>query len=280
MFRNNSILLLLAITFLAAILRYYKLDQYPVSLNWDEVSHGYNAYSILKTGHDEWGEILPFIFRAFGDYKLPVYIYSTIVPIFIFGLNAFAVRFISALAGTLAIPGIYLLTNSLFPDKKIKLGKIEVSLGHLAAFVLTLMPWHIFISRPALEATLALTLIIFVFYFLPRALERSTFYIPASLFLGLSLHTYNTQRVFVPLLVIIYSVLYRKQIKYSRRFSYLYLLSPYRWPLVSASKDTTNSRYSRKTLFFKSAKKGKAQPCLNPCQPLFTIAPCILPHQS
>jgi len=32
-------------------------------LNWDEVSHGYNAYSILKTGKDEWGKTFPLIFH-------------------------------------------------------------------------------------------------------------------------------------------------------------------------------------------------------------------------
>ena len=113
--KNKSLLALLILTLLGFILRFTGLDQNPPSLNWDEVSHGYNAFSILKTGKDEWGVTFPLIFRAFGDYKLPLYIYLTTVPVALFGLNAISVRLISVLAGTLAIPGIYLLTRQLFP---------------------------------------------------------------------------------------------------------------------------------------------------------------------
>jgi len=216
MFKSkNNLIFIALLTLTALFLRFYRLSDFPVSLNWDEVSHGYNAYSLLQTGKDEWGNFLPLIFRAFGDYKLPVYIYLTIFPVLIFGLNAFAVRFVSALAGTLAIPGIYLLTNSLFPDKNITICKLRLNLGHLSALVLTFMPWHFFISRPALEANLSLTLIIFGFFFLHRGLKDRKSLIFSSLLLGLSLHTYNTARVFVPALLLVFIFLFRKQIKFS-----------------------------------------------------------------
>ena len=64
-------------------LRLAAINLIPPSLNWDEVSLGYNAYSLLKTGRDEWGTVLPTIFRAYGDYKLPIYIYlATLSPFF------------------------------------------------------------------------------------------------------------------------------------------------------------------------------------------------------
>ena len=59
---------ILFVVFFGAALRFWKLGELPPSLNWDEVSHGYNAYSILKTGMDEWGVRLPLIFKAFVDY--------------------------------------------------------------------------------------------------------------------------------------------------------------------------------------------------------------------
>jgi len=186
------------ITILAALLRFWKLADMPPSLNWDEVSHGYNAYSILKTGRDEWGVFMPHIFRAFGDYKLPVYIYSTVIPVFLFGLNAFAVRFVSALAGTLAIPGIYLLTKQLFPHKSPN----TTHLALIASLLLAISPWHFFISRPALEANLALTFIVFGGYFLLRYFEKTSSLLPSAILFSLSLHTYNTARIFVPLLLI------------------------------------------------------------------------------
>jgi len=202
---KTNFLALIVITFLGLILRFWQLDKFPVSLNWDEVSHGYNAYSILTTGKDEWGTAFPLIFRAFGDFKLPVYIYLTVIPVFLFGLNAFAVRFVSALAGVIAIPLIYFLAKQLFPDRK--------NLGLIAAALLAFSPWHLFISRPALEANLALTLTIAGALFLLLGLKKTVYYLPAAVFFALAPHTYNTARVFVPLMLLAFFFIYRKALK-------------------------------------------------------------------
>src|SRR5512146_3517555 len=87
---------LFVIIIAAALLRFINLNAMPPALNWDEVSHGYNAYSILTTGKDEWGVSFPTIFRAYGDYKLPAYIYLTAVSEKFLGVDAFAVRLPSA----------------------------------------------------------------------------------------------------------------------------------------------------------------------------------------
>src|SRR3989344_3491019 len=91
--RKNIVLVSIIIG--ALIIRFWNLSSNPPSLNWDEVSHSYNAYSILKSGRDEWGNLFPIIFRAYGDYKLPVYIYLTVISEFFFGLTPFAIRFVS-----------------------------------------------------------------------------------------------------------------------------------------------------------------------------------------
>ncbi len=51
--------LFLSILILAFILRFYKLGTIPKGLDWDENSNAYNAYSILKTGRDEYGKFFP-----------------------------------------------------------------------------------------------------------------------------------------------------------------------------------------------------------------------------
>lgn len=88
---NNKVLFTFLIL-LFLLTRLYGLISVPSSVYWDEASIGYNAYSILKTGKDEWGEFLPLHFRAFGEFKLPVYIYSTIPFVYVFGLNEVSVR--------------------------------------------------------------------------------------------------------------------------------------------------------------------------------------------
>ncbi len=114
--KKNQFLVLIIV--IAALVRFIAIGDNPPSLNWDEVSHGYNAYSILKTGKDEWGKSFPTIFRAYGDYKLPVYIYLTAITESLFGLNAFAVRLPSVLAGIATVIFTYLLVSELFRPKK------------------------------------------------------------------------------------------------------------------------------------------------------------------
>lgn len=213
---KKQLLILALLTLIAGVLRFIFLGQFPVSPNWDELSHGYNAYSILLTGKDEWGVKLPLIFKAFGDYKLLFYIYLTTIPVAIFGLNVFAVRFISALAGTLAIPGIYLLTKALFPDKALRLKKISIPLSLISSFILTFLPWHFFLSRPALEANLALTLVIYGSYFFVKGIQKPINFTPASIFLGLSIHTYNSARVFVPTLLVAFVLIFWKKLKITK----------------------------------------------------------------
>jgi len=188
---NSTFLLLIFTTIFGGLFRFYQLDKFPISPNWDEVSHGYNAYSILQTGRDEWGTRFPMIFKAFGDFKLPLYIYLTIIPVKIFGLSVFSLRFISALAGVLAIPAIYLLSRNLLKSKQFAL---------IISFLLSISTYHIFQSRPALEANLSFTLIIAGFALLTTANTRKFWYLIGGLLLALSLHTYNSARVFVPLM--------------------------------------------------------------------------------
>jgi len=201
---KNKFVALGLILLLAGFLRFYDLTTAPPSLNWDEVSHGYNAYSILKTGQDEWGESFPLIFRAYGDYKLPVYIYTTTASIAAFGLNDFAVRFPSALFGLLSVLFTYLLVKRLFKNELIAL---------LSAFFLAISPWHIFLSRPAFEANLASFLVIAALYFFQLGLTKRWFWALSVFFLGLSVHTYNSARVFVPLILITLFCLYRDKIR-------------------------------------------------------------------
>ncbi|OGM30557.1 hypothetical protein A2630_02180 [Candidatus Woesebacteria bacterium RIFCSPHIGHO2_01_FULL_44_10] len=191
-------ILIVLIVALAFFLRIYKISANPSALNWDEVSHGYNAYSILKTGKDEWGKPFPIIFRAYGDYKLPVYIYLIAISEFFFGLNEFAVRLPSVLAGTGVVLFTYLLVNELFRSKKTAL---------LAALLMAVEPWSLFLSRVAVEANVALFFIISGVYFFVKKK-----YLPAILLLGVSVWTYNSARVFVPLLLASLHIIYKPKL--------------------------------------------------------------------
>src|SRR4030042_170835 len=67
--------LIILIILIAAFLRLWNLGSNPPHLSPDEAALGYNAYSIFKTGKDEYGMLLPVIFKSFGDFKPGFYIY-------------------------------------------------------------------------------------------------------------------------------------------------------------------------------------------------------------
>ena len=212
------------IIILATVLRLFWLDKVPPSLNWDEVSMGYTAYSVSQTGRDEWGEKLPLLFRSYGEWKSAVYIYVLVPFIKVFGLNAWAVRLPSAIAGILAVYLTYLIGRRLYSDK----------VGLWAAFFLAVSPWHVLLSRPAFEANVSLTLILAgLYYFLRSSTNydlRST--ILSALFFGLAPHTYNSAKVVVPFLAIylIWQSKLYKNLKYLLVF--LGMLSLFALPLT------------------------------------------------
>lgn len=189
--------LLLAILFLGIFLRFYCLDSIPPSLYSDEVSQGYNAFSLLKTGRDEHGIFLPISLRSFGDWKPPLPTYLMIPPIFVFGLKEYSVRFPSAIFGTLSIYLIYLISNKLFQKSKYK-NKISL----LAAFIISVSPWHIFQSRTAMLVIISLFFILLGIYFFIKNNSEKNFYL-GTFYLGLSIYAYYGARVIVPLLAIL-----------------------------------------------------------------------------
>lgn len=186
----NPKLIIILILLLAAFLRFYKIDQVPPALSWDEASIGYDAYSILKTMKDQWGQMTPFAFKSFGEYKYPLHIYASAVSIYFFGLNDFAVRFPSALFGIVNIFLLYLLVSKLFKNQFIAL---------TAAFLLTISPWHIQFSRVIWETNFALFFFLLGLYsFLESRQDKKIFFLIISfIFFGIATFTYNAAKVFI-----------------------------------------------------------------------------------
>ncbi|HEV2339151.1 MAG TPA: phospholipid carrier-dependent glycosyltransferase [Patescibacteria group bacterium] len=199
--------LLIGIVALAALLRFWGISSVPESLYWDEVSQGYNAYSLLTTGgYDEHHEFLPVArFIAFGDYKAPVNIYLTVPSIRIFGKNTFAVRFPSALFGTLTVLFVYFLARELFWERKNAL----ISLA--APFLLAISPWHIQLSRAAYEGNIATFFTVLgVYLFLLAKRKNPWILVASSISFTIGIYAFNAQRIFIPLLIILLTILYWK----------------------------------------------------------------------
>lgn len=201
-------------------MRFYQLGNIPNSLNWDEVSWGYSAYSILQTGKDEHGNILPLSFKAFGDYKQPLYIYASVPGIALFGFNEFSTRLPSAFFGTLTILFVYLFTFELF--RKEKYAK-TVALFSMLFFAIS--PWSIQFSRVAYEANVGLFFIILGSWLFIKGLnaKRNKYLFMGAIALALSAYTYHSDKLFAPALFIVL-ILYGWKYFFSKKVLIISLL--------------------------------------------------------
>lgn len=147
--------ILVIITILGIVFRLIGFGMLPAGLNRDEAALGYNAFSLLQSGKDEWGISWPIVFRSFGDYKLAGYIYALIPFITVFGNTAFAVRLPSLFAGIVLIPLIYLFTQALVKRKDVAL---------VSAGIQAISPWALHYSKIGFEANVALMLFVASLY--------------------------------------------------------------------------------------------------------------------
>ena len=231
-------LAILTIVILAFFLRINKITEVPPSLNWDEVSIGYNAYSILKTGKDEWGVNFPLFFKSYGEYKLPVQIYASIPAIAMFGLNDFGIRVTPVVYGTLTILLMFFLGKALFKNDFIAI---------LAALLLAVSPWHLQLTRASFESSFALFWVVLGAWLLIKGFKNHKFWIWSMIPFAISTFTYNTARIFTPLFIFLILVIYFRDFikdkKTTLTFEVLSLFTPqeqelYKKKFLEAAKRT------------------------------------------
>lgn len=201
--------------FLAFIIRVSKLEEYPSGLTADEAAQGFTAYSILKTSRDEWGVKIPINPRSFGDYKPPLLTYLMIPTTAIFGKGILAIRLPNVILGSLSVMVVYFLVSELLKTEKPLFARKdqEEYFPFFCAFLLAISPWHISLSRGAFEANLSSFFLPAGLLFLLLGLKRPLFFVLSSFFLGLNLFTYHSAKVVTPLVLMIFLIWKRKEIK-------------------------------------------------------------------
>lgn len=202
---------LVFILIFGGLLRIIGIGSLPPGFTPDEAAFGYNAYSLLLTGRDEWGTTwwqLPFTnLKSFGDYKLPLYAFLSVPSVKLFGLSEFAVRLPNAVLGTLSILAVYLLGSRLKGTR----------IGLIAAAIMAISPWGIQLSRGAFEANeITLFVPLAVYAYLSKKFTSS-----ATLF-ALAVYTYHTGKIVTPLIIaLLYLVVPAKKIGFYLLFGLL-----------------------------------------------------------
>lgn len=186
-------IVLLLIFSLALILRFYKISEVPICMNWDEASFAYNAYSILKTGKDEYGGYLPLQFKSVGDYKFPFFVYSLVPIIKIFDLDVFSIRFLPSLTGSLSVLVFYGISYLISRSRTVAL---------ISAFFLAISPWHLQFTRAGADVGYASFFTFTGIYLFLRAVNnKKASFLPSFLFFSASIYSYFTERIFAPLIL-------------------------------------------------------------------------------
>lgn len=194
---------LIVILLCACFLRLYKISINPVSLFGDELDIGYQAYSIIKTGRDYYGNFLPIHFHSLAEWRTSLYLYSAVPTVAIFGITPLGVRLPAAIFGILSIWVMYLLVKELFKNENLAL---------LSAAVLTFSPWHIQYSRIGFEVVLLPLLILLGLWLFFKSLKNSRWLWLSTVFLVLTPWAYSTAKFFTPLLLLFLLIVWRREI--------------------------------------------------------------------
>lgn len=187
-------MLLLATALLVAAIYFKDVGKNPVGFFVDEASIAYNAHTISLHGRDEYGYVLPLYFRAFGEYKSPVYIYGLAAVFWFTGPSILASRLLSATAGLVATILIGLLGARLTARRLV---------GFLVFISAALTPWVFEISRLVFEVALFPALLAFFLLLLYRVSKHEQWSWRTSAvlgaLLGLMFYTYSAGRLLAPL---------------------------------------------------------------------------------
>lgn len=203
-YKMKSRIFLFLIVILGLFIRLYSLDRIPSGFYWDETAAGYDAYSILKTGHDFHGKFLPLAINRFDiDIDTGImYTYLSVIPIYLLGLSIFSVRLVAALAGTLTIISVYLLVKEL----------LDRNTALLSAFLIAVSPHHLIFSRWAHQGILVPLFTTAGLLLIFKTFKKPSLIIPTAILWGLSFYTYAIVKVFIPLVFILIFLFYTREV--------------------------------------------------------------------
>ena len=187
---------------LGVLLRLYRFGAVPGGLNQDEAFAAYDAWCLLTSGMDSAGYRFPVYLSAWGSGMNALESYLMLPFLALFGAEAWVVRLPQLLVGCLSLWVTWDLTRRMAGER--------LALCFLG--LLALCPWHIMLSRWALESNLAPGFVLFGLYFFVRGLEDRRWLPLSGLLYGLSLYAYAAIWPIMPPLLLFQILYCRKKL--------------------------------------------------------------------
>jgi 4-amino-4-deoxy-L-arabinose transferase-like glycosyltransferase len=219
------------------------LEKFPAQTQQDELSNIYDGYSISKIGTDRWGMRLPMILRGFGesDYRPPLYSWLVAVSIKSFGYSIFAGRFPSALLAMFSLILLFNVTKEIW----------GVKFAFIALISLVFSPWHISMSRLALEAAILPSFFIILTLYLFIKAKNKAYKTYQTIILGfvvgLATNSYQSTKLifFIFACTLFFDILKTRKLKWSFSAAFFISVGIGAFPQLYAAYNYPNYFFSR-----------------------------------
>ncbi|MDO8676614.1 MAG: glycosyltransferase family 39 protein [Candidatus Azambacteria bacterium] len=200
-YKHKHVAILVLVIAIAVFFRFWQFNAIPPGLYQDEAMNGADALSSLKTGEFK-------VFYTNNNGREGMIVWLDALAIKFFGAVPMALRLFPALAGILAVLGLYFLTKELF--------NLQVALA--SSFFMAVSFWAVNFSRMGFRAGLMPMFLIWSFYFLLHGLRLSKLlilridsnifnFVIAGILFGLGFYTYISYR-FASVLIVAFFILY------------------------------------------------------------------------
>ncbi len=178
---------------LGAVVRLVYLGSVPGGFHQDEAFVALNAYDLYCEGRDSAGLHMPVYMSSWGDGQSAMYSSMLVLLMLFTGgrWNVYLCRLPQALVAVFTLWAVYCLMRRMFGRQA----------GLWAMFLLAVCPWHVMMSRWALDANLAPGFLIFGLLFFVKGLEDQRFFLLSALFYGMSLYCYAVIWPLVPIML-------------------------------------------------------------------------------
>ena len=161
--------------------RVYRFGSVPPGLNQDEAFAAYESWALLHYGQDSSLHTWPVYLTAWGSGMNALESYLMIPFLAVFGVKTWVIRLPQLLVGLAALPAAFSVGHRMAGRRG----------GFCTLAVLALCPWHIMLSRWALESNMAPNLLLLGLCFFLKGREDGRFLPLSALCYGLALYAYS-----------------------------------------------------------------------------------------
>jgi hypothetical protein len=176
---------------LFVVSRFYRLADFPIAFNSDEIVAVMRAVDLVRDGFVGYeGQFLPTFFVNDFKYSLGATVYLQVVPYLLFGKSIWAVRGISVLISLLGMIWLGLMLREIY----------RLSYWWLGVLVLTATPAWFLLTRTAFEtAQMTAFFAGFLYYYLLYRLKDRRYLYPSLVLGALAFYSYLPGQVMVVL---------------------------------------------------------------------------------